>query len=311
MKIDLRHLRQFLAVAEEGSFSRAAARLGMAQPPLSQAIARLEGRLGTRLFVRTSQAVTLTEAGRVLMDEARPLLAQHAAMTRRVADAVAGATGHLAVAFVMSAGSSLLPSVLRRFCVQCPGVTLSLQELTTSQQVEALIEGRCDIGLLRPPLFGAEELEVETVRREAMLVALPSDHSLAARTEIVLADLAEESFIAPPAMLGPGMHSRMMDACQGAGFVPRIAQEATQMQTIVALVAGGLGVALVPECVTALGLHGVVYRPILAETGVPPLELAWATRRLARQRKPVIRDFIATMVSPGEDPAPARQRVAG
>ena len=291
MDIEFRHLRQFCAVAEEKSFSRAAKRLGMAQPPLSQAIRKLEDNLGTRLFVRTSRSVQVTEPGRLLYEQAGPLLAQHERVVRNTRKAADGAVGHLHICFVMSASYALLPRVLRRFAEQAPDVTIDLSELPTAQQVDALTSGRCDIGLLRPPIFGADGLVVETILREPIMVVLPDDHRLAAHDVVDLSDLADEPFVAPPAKLGPGLYGRLVDCCLTAGFAPRIAQEANQMQTIVSLVAGGLGVALVPSSVAALGLEGVVYRELRSSTAMPTADLAVAYRPETPRQRAYIRDF--------------------
>ena len=289
---DLRQLRQFLAVADARSFTRAAAKLGMAQPPLSQAIRKLEEDLGARLFVRTSRTVELTEAGRILSRQAEPLIAQHQRAIRAARQAAAGALGQLSVCFVMSSSFDLLPRVLRRYRQALPDVSISLTELPTAQQVEALQSGRCDIGLLRPPVFGGADLAVETVLREPIVVALPEDHRLAGRKEVAFRDLADEAFIAPPAGLGPGLHARVLDLCLAAGFVPRIVQEAIQMQTIVSLVAGGLGIALVPETLTALGLKGVVFRRVTPPAPLPLVELALAWKPEEARRRPYIRSFL-------------------
>jgi DNA-binding transcriptional LysR family regulator len=289
---DLRHLRQFLAVAEERSFTRAAKKLGMAQPPLSQAIRKLEDNLESHLFVRTSRAVNLTESGRVLFQQARSLLEQHERAIRSVRQAAEGSVGHLEVCFVMSSGYELLPRALRQFRIDLPGVSISLNELSTAQQVEALQSGRCDVGLLCPPIFGGSDLTVETVLSEPIVVALPEDHRLASEKKVALADLADEAFISPPARLGPGLYARILDICLASGFVPKIEQEANQMQTIVSLVAGGLGIALVPKAVASLGLEGMVFRPLSAMKPIPTVEIALAWQRVEAQRRPYIQAFM-------------------
>ncbi len=293
MDIDLRHLRQFLAVAEEKSFSAAARRLGMAQPPLSQAIAKLEERLGARVFLRTSRSVTLTDPGKVLLAEARSLIAQHERALRAVKRSAEGAAGELRIAFVMSVGSAYLPAILRDFRQAMPSVDLTLDELTTTEQVEVLSRGGCDVGLLRPPIFGGEGLTLRTLLEEPLLVALPADHKLAGEEPIALQQLSEEGFIAPPAKLGPGLHAEVVRLCLASGFAPRIVQEARQMQTIVALVAGGLGVALVPRSVTALGLKGLVYRPIRTPVSQPKTDVALAWHPDVLRRRPYLAAFIA------------------
>jgi DNA-binding transcriptional LysR family regulator len=173
-----------------------------------------------------------------------------------------------------------------------PGVSISLNELSTAQQVEAFQSGRCDVGLLRPPIFGGSDLTVETVLSEPIVVALPEDHRLASEKKVALADLADGAFISPPARLGPGLYARILDICLASGFVPKIEQEANQMQTIVSLVAGGLGIALVPKAVASLGLEGMVFRPLSAMKPIPTVEIALAWQRVEAQRRPYIQAFM-------------------
>jgi DNA-binding transcriptional LysR family regulator len=230
--IELRQFRQFVAVAEELSFRRAAERLHMAQPPLTAAIRRIEEELGQVLIERSNRVERLTPAGEVFLIEARR--------------AGQGLTGSLRVTFVASAARDLLPSILRAFRARHADVALELHEATTAQQVTALREDRADIGIVVVPLPEAAQLTVARLRREELLVALPRRHRLASRQVLRLADLASESWILFPAGFGPGLHARIVDACRVAGFSPRVTQEAVQMETIVSLVAAGMGVSLVP-----------------------------------------------------------------
>ncbi len=305
MDIDIRHLRQFLAVAEEGSFSNAAKRLGMAQPPLSQAIAKLEQRLNCRLFLRTSRRVELTDQGRLLLAEGTRLVQRHSEMLEALERAEQGITGHLRIAFVMSVGSAYLPQILRRFQKSYPEVTLKLEEMSTANQVTALSEDLFDVGLLRPPIFGGSDLSLRSLVIEPLILALPEEHPLAREQDIDLTDLRGADFIAPPASLGPGLHNEIVSLCMAAGFAPRIAQEAKQMQTIASLVSGGLGVAILPQAVATLGIDGVAYRPI-SQPEAPTTQIALAWSGVALRRRPHLAPFIeiAEAVCREEDERP-------
>jgi DNA-binding transcriptional LysR family regulator len=244
--IELRQFRQFVAVAEELSFRRAAERLHMAQPPLTAAIRRIEEELGQVLIERSNRVERLTPAGEVFLIEARRVLAQSQRAVEMARRAGQGLTGSLRVTFVASAARDLLPSILRAFRARHADVALELHEATTAQQVTALREDRADIGIVVVPLPEAAQLTVARLRREELLVALPRRHRLASRQVLRIADLASESWILFPAGFGPGLHARIVDACRVAGFSPRVTQEAVQMETIVSLVAAGMGVSLVP-----------------------------------------------------------------
>ncbi len=274
--MELRHLRYFIAVAEELHFGRAAERLHIAQPPLSQQIRGLEAELGVLLFQRTKRRVQLTEAGRLFLDEARRVIAQADHAVRVAQRAHRGELGHLVVGFVGSATASVLPDILLAFRTQFPEVSLSLQEMTTTQQLRALHEERIHLGFLRPPIDD-EHLALEIILQEPLLVVLPQSHVLARRRRIPLRALAREPIVLPPRELGPGFQDQIVGLCQRAGFSPQIIQEAVQMQTVVGLVAAGMGVSLVPASVQTLRRHGVVYRSLQASS--PRVDLAVAWRR--------------------------------
>lgn len=265
--IDLRQLRQFVAVAEELSFRRAAQRLHMSQPPLSQTIRNLEKELGTLLFNRTRRRVELTQPGRVLLDEAQRVVSQMARALDAARGAAQGMTGRLSIGFVPSSTYEILPAILRQFRRGHPAVDLHLEELATVDQTDALLQRRIDVALNRPPVFFAAGILQETLVRERLIAALPAGHPLAARKTLRLRDLREERFLLIPPRWGTGYHSRVLDACKEAGFVPRIAQEPKYMHTIVGLVAAGMGVALVPDSLANLTPKGCVYR-VLADRSV-------------------------------------------
>ncbi|TXL74579.1 LysR family transcriptional regulator [Vineibacter terrae] len=286
--IDLRLLQQFVAVAEELHFHRAAERLHMAQPPLSQAIRRLEAALGTALFVRNQRHVSLTPAGAALLDVARrtqATLSDGIEHTRRVA---AGLAGQITVTFLDMSVADRLPAILRRFRAAFPGVELRLQEGTTSEQVEAIVGGAADVGFMRRPGIVVPHLAIELVAREPIRVALPQRHALARRPSVPLAALATTGFVVTPREKGPGFHDQILGLCRLAGFSPVVAQQARQMQTVVGLVAAGFGAALVPASVAAVRRRGVVFRPIKVSAPDDMLHLdlimAWDARRASPTR---------------------------
>jgi len=255
---DLRRLRYFVAVAEELHFGRAARRLNVSQPPLSVQIRTLEREIGTPLLIRTQRRVELTEAGRVLLEEARRLLDQAEAAVVHARRAAEGAVGRLAIGFVSTVDYSILPPLVRRFRQKHPGIALKLLELTGDRQRALLQSGELDLGLSILP-SPASSLTMRPVFREPLIAAVPANHLLAGRRRIALRSLAAEAFIQFPRELAPGLYDLAIAACQRAGFTPHLAQEAIQMQTILGLVAAGLGVALVPHCMSKLQRPDVRY----------------------------------------------------
>ena len=289
MNLELRQLRYFVAVAEELHFGRAATRLHMTQPPLSQTIQALEASLGTPLFARTNRSVALTPAGHALLPEARRLLQQAEGLPALAQRAAAGETGRLALAFVSTADYSVLPSLLRRFREAYPQVAIELREATSDLQQEDLLEGRIDAGLLIPPLSDktAEALHYQAVLNEPLVAALPQGLRTN-RGALRLDRLRDQPLIIFPRHIAPGLHDAILACFHEAGVTPRIAQEAIQMQTIVGLVSAGMGIALVPQSVSNLRRPGVEYRAL---AGKPPLvETGLAWRRDNTQ--PVLHAFL-------------------
>jgi DNA-binding transcriptional LysR family regulator len=263
--IELRHLRYFIAVAEELHFGRAAERLHIAQPPLSMQIKQLESELGFQLFHRTKRSVQLTEAGQVFFEESQKILRQLNQAIQTGRQVSRGEVGQLVIGFVSSAAYNVLPDILRTFHTSVPDVKLELHELTTDQQLQWLRENRLDIGLLRPPIED-DAFETEIIFQEALAIALPETHAFATHTAISLSDLAREAFIIFPRTLAPGLYDQMISLCQQGGFSPNVVQEAIQMQTIISLVAAEMGVAIVPLSLQNLQRRGVVYKPLREET---------------------------------------------
>ncbi|MGG6265458.1 LysR substrate-binding domain-containing protein [Leptolyngbya sp. AN03gr2] len=285
--VELRHLHYFIAVAEELHFSRAADRLCISQPPLSQQIRSLEDELGVRLFERTKRQVQLTEAGKVFLERAYLVLGQleqAIAITQRIGR---GEVGRLAIGFVDSAMYTVLPEILRVFRAQFPAVELQLHELTTAQQIEALHHKQVDIGIVRSAI-SEPGLIVECLLPESLVLALPETHLLAAHPQVSLSDLAEESFILFPAKMGPVFYEQIIHLCQQAGFRPKVAQEAVQMHTIVGLVAAGLGIAIVPASLQNFHRSGVIYRPLQEQIPNTGLYLGWRQH----DSSPVIKAFL-------------------
>jgi DNA-binding transcriptional LysR family regulator len=259
--IDLRAWRQFVAVAEELHFGRAAQRLHMTQPPVTQAIAQLEKTLGIVLFDRTRRSVALTPAGEALLPDVRDMLERAQALPARARAAAAGEVGRVRLAFVSTIGFERLPVWVREFRALCPEVALELVEATGDVQLESLARGEIDAGLmLHSPGFAPPGLERLPVADEPLVLAMPASHPLAGADRLALVDVLAEPVVLFPRRIVPSLHDAILGLYHAAGRTPAVAQEAIQMQTIVNLVWGGLGVAWVPESVTQFRRAGVVYR---------------------------------------------------
>lgn len=271
--MELRHLRYFMTLAEELHFGRAAERLHIAQPPLSQQIRQLEIELGFELFHRTKRKVQLTEAGQVFLDEVQQIFKQLEQAIQVGRQTSRGEMGQLVVGFVSSAPYNILPKILRAFRSSVPEVRLELHELTTNEQLRWLRESRIDVGFVRPPV--EDTFNFETIFQESLMVALPDTHLLANHSNVCLRSLKNEPFILFPRLLAPGLYDLIISLCQQAGFSPNVTQEAIQMQTIVSLVAGGLGIAIVPESLQNLQRTGVVYKIMQESTPKTAIAIIW------------------------------------
>ncbi|HIK16663.1 MAG TPA: LysR family transcriptional regulator [Leptolyngbyaceae cyanobacterium M33_DOE_097] len=272
--MELRHLHYFIAVAEELNFSRAAERLHMAQPPLSQQIRQLEDELGFQLFHRTKRRVELTAAGQAFWLEAQQLLRSLDQAVETGRQVSRGEVGQLAIGFVSSTAYNILPPVLKAFRRQVLGVTLELRELTTREQLQALLEGKLDIGFARPPVEESE-LATQVIFREPLMIALPESHRLRKRAKVSVRSLSQEPFILFPRAVAPGLYDPIISLCLKAGFSPQVVQEAIQMQTIVSLVAAEMGVAIVPLSLKNLQRQGVVYKPLQESTPIVEVVMIW------------------------------------
>lgn len=271
--MELRQLRYFVAIAEDGSFSRAAQRLHVSQPPLSTQIKALEQELGVKLLERTNRGVVLTAAGAVFFAETRAVLARLDHAKRETVRAGRGEVGMLSIGFVSIADYGILPPALKSFRAQLPLAEVQLHELTTDAQLRDLRSNRLDLGVGLGPVDDAD-IAFERLLYEQLVLAAPSGHSAVVTDGPVdLRTLSQESFIVPPREVAPGLFDLTMSYCRAAGFVPRITQHARQMQTVVGLVSSAMGVALVPSSVKNLKRAGVRYRafsgkPALIELGI-------------------------------------------
>lgn len=291
--MELRHLRYFIAVAEELHFSKAAERLHIAQPPLSQQIQQLEAQLGVELFQRkTKRQVQLTEAGQVFLQEAYQLLAQLQKAIELTQKIGRGEKGQLRIGFTSLVTYNLLPVILQQFREQFPEVELILQELTTSEQERSLQESRIHVGFAHPPLED-NTLNQKCIQQEALIVALAETHLLAEQEKISVRSLINENFIMFPRHLGSGLYEQIVSLCQQGNFSPKVTQEAIQMQTIIGLVSAGMGIAIVPSSLQNLQRTGVVYRSFEEKTPLVETAVVWREENIT----PVLREFLQVVQS--------------
>ncbi|MBS9533612.1 LysR family transcriptional regulator [Mycobacterium sp. M1] len=294
--MELRHLRYFAAVAETCHFGQAAERLHVAQPALSYAIRQLEAELNTTLFNRTTRQVALTAAGEYLQKEAARILADVDDVVRGVRRVAEGRSGRVRLGLTGTAAVSHLPRIARIVKAELPGVDLEIQaDLLTPEHCDALRSGALDLGVLRPPVVG-EGLDLQTIAVEALVLAVSVDHRLAVEPVVSLADLRNEQFVAYQSRES-AVNDAVLRACRNVGFVPHREYLAPGTAVLLALVAAGIGVAVVPESARRLPLEGVVFRDLL-DAGTIELALAWragqdtpvvaAVRNIVRDAFPVL-----------------------
>jgi DNA-binding transcriptional LysR family regulator len=287
--MELRHLRYFVAVAEELHFTRAAERLGIKQPPLSSQIRQLEREMGTPLFRRETRGVKLTEAGALLFDEARRILDQVERAKVGVQSRARGETGHIHLGF---AGATYLQrlvlSIIRAYRERFPGVVLSPEQSNTARLIAALHGGEIDVAFVRPPIIDGEGIALDPLIDEPMMIVLPEWHPHAGDPSMPLAALAQETLILFPRTIGPGLHDAIIASCQRAGFSPKLGQEASQTVSIVHMVAAGFGVSVVPQSLQRIHAEGAVYLNIEGEAPRAPISLAY--RR--DDRSTIVRNFV-------------------
>lgn len=292
---DFRQLRYFIAVAEELSFTRAAQRLHLSQPPLSQQIQALEQDLGVRLLERDKRNVMLTPPGRLFLDQARQILAMADEARTQVAEAAAGFSGHLKLAYTVSVSfHPALPQTLLRLGQNAPNVRVWLSEMYTEPQFAAIRAGQLDVGFVRDlPSHedDARTLRLDVIDREPLLLALPSGHRLAGRDSVELGEVAGDPFVVQPRELAATLYDRLLRLAAKAGFHPVIRQQAQQINGLLALVAAGIGLALVPASMQVVKLTGVSYVP-LAD---PDAYLILAVASQAEKPSPVVLQFLETV----------------
>lgn len=286
--MELRHLRYFAAVAEERHFGRAAETLGIAQPPLSKQLQDLETELGFTLFDRSRRPVELTAAGQTLLEHARSIFEALEIAVRETRRAGAGHSGRLAIGYPSSLAYSGLTGVLRAFRVHSPDVAIEVRELPPADQIEALKRGDLDVGFVRAPLH-EPQLASENIRNEKLVLALPADHRLAIRERVALSAVSREPFVFFPRARGPGFFDLVMSFCRDSGFVPHIVQEAPQID-VLALVAAGFGLSILPESVRELRRADIVLRPIIGSP-TTELRLVWRSGDLS----PAVARFVETV----------------
>lgn len=290
--MELRHLRYFVAVAEERHFGRAAEALGIAQPPLSKQMQDLERELGYPLFDRARRPVELTAAGATLLVHAQSLLESLERAVTETRRSGAGHSGRIGIGYPTSLAYSGLPRLLRAFRESSPDVAIDLQELPPAHQLEALRRGELDVGFVRGPLHDAT-LVSENVRNEKLVLALPADHRLAIRERVSLGSVAKEPFVFFPRARGPGFFDLLMSFCRDSGFTPHVVQQAPQMD-VLSLVAAGFGLSIMPDSVRELRRADIVLRPII---GSPTTELRMVWRQ--GDTSPAVARFVETVRSVG------------
>ena len=286
--MELRHLRSFVVAAEELHVGRAATRLHLTQPSLSRQLAALERDVGVPLFTRVKRRFGLSPAGEVFLGAAREIVRRADEAARDAQRAHRGELGTLRLRFVQSATFEVLPRLLAAFRAAHPDVTLDVVTMTTLRQVAELRAGQADVGLLRPPI-GEPTLTTRVISRDPLVAALPAGHPLAERESVPLAALADEPFVLYTRSSGPSVQDSIIGHCMAAGFSPRIIQEAADVQTIVSLVAAGLGVSLLIAPTPPTTERAVAYRPVSDD--LPPWELALAWS--ADNQSPVLSRFLA------------------
>jgi DNA-binding transcriptional LysR family regulator len=286
-------LAAFAALAEELHFTRAAARLHVAQPALTKRIQQLERALGVRLFDRTRRSVRLTAAGELLLPPATSALQGIEAFAAAAGRLAAGDLGRLRVAFTPSAPHHVLPGVVRAFRRQHPDVDCRLTETGSDEQIERLLAGDLDVGILRPPARVPSRLLCRRFLEEPFVAVLPRDHPLTSRRALALADLAAEPFVLIARRVVRQVHDQVLAACRSAGFTPAVVQEGTHIHSVAALVAAGLGVSVMPASAARLGLRTVVCRP-LRHT---PLTTIMAVATVRDAPLPAARAFAAIVLA--------------
>ncbi|OWW20662.1 LysR substrate-binding domain-containing protein [Noviherbaspirillum denitrificans] len=274
--MELRHLRYFVAVAEELSFTRAAERLHIGQPPLSQQIQALEAEIGVTLLDRSRRWVRLTEPGRLFLEDARRILALSSGAAETARRAQRGEAGELRIGFTRSIPyTPIFPAIINAYRKQFPEVSLRLQDMTTKQQAAALKDGALDLGFMRPlDAASPEGLELTVLARDGFAAVLPADHRLVGKASIAIGELRDEDFVMFPYDDGTTLTPRIIALCREAGFEPRLVMEAREAAAIGGLVAAGCGVSVLPAVLGSMGIQGACFRPLKGKGATANLVLA-------------------------------------
>ncbi len=290
--MELRHLRYFVAVAEELNFRRAAERLHLAQPPLSAQIKALETELGVRLFDRSTRSVRLTEAGRILLDEARQVLLSARQAEQRTRQVGLGLQGTLRIGIIAPSANAWMASILREFRQLHPGVKLALFDLVSTDQLRRLRDDELDVGVLRPPVHSLE-LEYQYVEESRQVLAVPTGHRLATKAEIVWTDFHDEALVLIDPGLQHGYYDRFFQACAQAGAVPRPAQFANDIQTKMWLISAGFGIAPTTASLAEISRPGLTYREL--PPGMPMVRSALVWKR--NNDSPAVQALVQLMLA--------------
>jgi DNA-binding transcriptional LysR family regulator len=288
MEMELKHLASFIAIAEQLSFVRASKQLHLSQPALTGQIQKLEEELGVQLLSRNRRSVRLTDAGQIFLVEARATLAKARQAAERAQRAARGEIGRLRIGFVSSAVLQILPSTVVAFRKRYPNVRLDLMNLRTVSQVKALIRRSIDIGFLRLPL-SHDQLKITVVHREPFVLILPKGHPLARNQQISISALHDEPFVAYGRRWAPGFFDAVVQMCTREGFSPNITQETSEMYTAIALVAAGVGVAILPKSVVLAQSRNVVVKPLPSSVGISEIGVAVSKD----QRSSLVSSFVS------------------
>jgi DNA-binding transcriptional LysR family regulator len=273
--LELKHLRSFIAVAEQLSFVQAAKRLHVSQPALSSQIRNLEEQLGVQLLFRNRRVVKLTDAGKVFLNEAYAVLHHANEAAERARKAAHGQIGKLSIGFVSSAALEIVPEIVVAFRKKHPDVTLDLRNIRTTDQIEGLTNKTIDVGFVRMPLSHSQ-LKTTVVHREPFVVIFPDGHPLSIRKRFQIAQLQNEHFVLYGRRWASGFYDNIIQMCNAAGFSPNIVQETGEMYTTIALVGAGAGIAIVPQSVVLAQSRKVITRVLPSSVGISEIAIAIA-----------------------------------
>ena len=274
--IELRHLRSFVMIAEEGSFTKAAYKLHIEQPPLSKQIQDLEEELHITLFDRSKKPIQVTPAGEQLLEQAKFILTKVEQLTQTADNLRDGKVGRLRIGHINFAlYYPEVVRVLKAFRTKYPQVELELQELRTDEQFEALSKSQIDLGLAMLPIENKPALDSKVLLKDRFVIVLPEGHKLSKQDKVYLSELSQENFLLHPHYIGSLFYDKIIRLCNEAGFLPKVTQEVIQMHSIASLVSAYMGVALVPNCIKNIGTKGVVFKELTGQTSELTLGLVW------------------------------------